>query len=163
MLKFCRISPMYRYSRPIHMQLPYNAAPTLISVLGHQLGPEGTLFRTLSQTQQANEDILFRIFVGKESLPATVGCIISPKQLDRFWTHFVMDFVYLYNFRVKDGSYEMSWKHTPTSRNRTSRHSAPKSFIRLSANSRKFPEFSQPLDTKGRGISLQKPLLLTST
>lgn len=44
--------------------------------------------------------------------------------------------------------------HTPTSRYRTSRHSAPKSFMRLSASSRRFPEFSHPLVTRGRGISL---------
>jgi len=44
---------------------------------------------------------------------------------------------------------------TPTSRNRTSRHSAPKSFIRFNASSRKLPEFSQPLLTRGRGISLE--------
>lgn len=47
-------------------------------------------------------------------------------------------------------------KRTPTSRYRTSRHSAPKSFIRCSASSRKFPEFSHPLVTSGRGISLPK-------
>lgn len=44
---------------------------------------------------------------------------------------------------------------TPTSRKRTSRHSAPKSFIRFSANSRRFPEFSDPEVTSGRGMSLQ--------
>ena len=43
---------------------------------------------------------------------------------------------------------------TPTSRNLTSRQTAPKSFMRLSANSRKFPEFSHPLVTRGKGISL---------
>ena len=45
---------------------------------------------------------------------------------------------------------------TPTSRNLTSRQTAPKSFMRLSANSRKFPEFSHPLVTRGKGISLQQ-------
>src|ERR1700728_3875363 len=43
---------------------------------------------------------------------------------------------------------------TPTSRYRTSRHSAPKSFMRFKASSRRFPEFSQPLVTSGRGMSL---------
>jgi hypothetical protein len=43
---------------------------------------------------------------------------------------------------------------TPTSRKRTSRHSAPKSFIRFRANSRRFPEFSDPEVTSGRGMSL---------
>ena len=42
---------------------------------------------------------------------------------------------------------------TPTSRYRTSLHSAPKSFIRASASSRKFP-FSTPDETRGMGISL---------
>ncbi len=48
--------------------------------------------------------------------------------------------------------------HTPTSRKRTSRHSAPKSFMRFNANSRRFPEFSQPLVTRGSGMSLS-PIL----
>jgi len=43
---------------------------------------------------------------------------------------------------------------TPTSRKRTSRHSAPKSFIRFRANSRRVPEFSDPEVTSGRGMSL---------
>ena len=43
---------------------------------------------------------------------------------------------------------------TPTSRKRTSRHSAPKSFMRFNASSRRFPEFSQPLVTSGSGMSL---------
>ncbi len=47
---------------------------------------------------------------------------------------------------------------TPTSRNRTSRHSAPKSFMRLSASSRRLPELSQPLVTNGSGISLDVQL-----
>jgi hypothetical protein len=41
---------------------------------------------------------------------------------------------------------------TPTSRKRTSRHSAPKSFMRASASSRRLP-FSTPDETSGIGIS----------
>lgn len=47
-------------------------------------------------------------------------------------------------------------RRTPTSRKRTSRHSAPKSFMRFRANSRRFPEFSQPLVTSGSGMSLSE-------
>jgi hypothetical protein len=44
---------------------------------------------------------------------------------------------------------------TPTSLYLTSRHSAPKSFIRARASSRRLP-FSTPDETNGMGISLRR-------
>ena len=59
--------------------------------------------------------------------------------------------------RTLDGWYTRTGtRRTPTSRKRTSRHSAPKSFIRFSASSRRLPEFSQPLETSGSGMSLSE-------
>lgn len=54
-------------------------------------------------------------------------------------------------------SASLTGKLTPTSRYRTSLHSAPKSFILAKASSRKFP-FSTPDDTRGMGISLSREL-----
>lgn len=45
-----------------------------------QLGPEW-LWGAAAQTQQANQDVLLRILVGQEGLPAAVGHIIPPHQL----------------------------------------------------------------------------------
>ena len=45
-----------------------------------QLRTEG-LRGAAAQTQQADQDVLFGILVGEESLPATVGHVVPPHQL----------------------------------------------------------------------------------
>lgn len=45
-----------------------------------QLRPEG-LRRAATQTQQADQDVLLRVLVGEEGLPAAVGRVVPPHQL----------------------------------------------------------------------------------
>lgn len=45
-----------------------------------QLRTEG-LWGAAAQTQQANQDVLFRILVGEEGLPAAISHIVPPHQL----------------------------------------------------------------------------------
>lgn len=45
-----------------------------------QLRTEG-LRGAATQTQQANQDVLLRVLVGKERLPATISHVVPPHQL----------------------------------------------------------------------------------
>lgn len=45
-----------------------------------QLRSEG-LRRAAAQTQQADQDVLLRVLVGEEGLPAAVGRVVPPDQL----------------------------------------------------------------------------------
>ena len=46
-----------------------------------QLGPEGEL-GALAEPQQTNQDVLFRVLVGQEGLPAAVGIVVPTNQLN---------------------------------------------------------------------------------
>ena len=95
MLEFGRIASMYWHGGPIHMQLTHNAAPSYISRFLHQLRTECPFLRAFPKTQQTNQNISFGIFIREESLPATIGGIIAPEELDGFRADFVVDFVEL--------------------------------------------------------------------
>jgi len=77
MLELGWIAAMYRNSCPINMELANNAASSCFGT--NELRPESTFLRTFPQSQQANENILFRIFVRQEGFPTSVGDIISAK------------------------------------------------------------------------------------
>ena len=77
------------------MQLPDDAASTLITFLLHQLWTECPLIRAFSQPQQPNQNIALWILVRQESLPPAIGSIIPPEKLNGFGPDFMMDFMNL--------------------------------------------------------------------
>lgn len=75
MLKLSRVPAAHGDYASVHVQLSHNGHPA------PQLKTEGFL-RALPQPQEANQNVLIRVFVGQERLPATVCNIISPHQLN---------------------------------------------------------------------------------
>jgi hypothetical protein len=69
------------------MQFPYDTASSLLFILSfsgefplYKLRSVCPLIGALPQPQQPNEDILLRILIGQESLPPSVGCVVSAKE-----------------------------------------------------------------------------------
>lgn len=90
MLKLAGVSAADRDDAAIHVQLADD---------GHapfQLRTEG-LRGAAAQTQQANQNVLLRILVGEEGLPAAVGHVIPPHQLHLNTHIFVSKCPELYN------------------------------------------------------------------
>ncbi len=75
MLELGRVSCMHRHSRAVYMQLSNQRRR-----LARELGSEG-LATALTESQQTNEDVLTRIFICKEGLPASVCDVVSSHQL----------------------------------------------------------------------------------
>lgn len=81
MLKLAGVSAADRDHAAVHVELSHD---------GHapfQLRPKG-LRRAAAQAEQADQDVLFRILVGQEGLPAAIGHVIPPHQL-HLNVHFV--------------------------------------------------------------------------
>jgi len=116
------------------------ADDTASSVNPSQFFAECAFLGTLSQSEQTDQDILLWIFIREESFPSPICGIISSKQLQRLRSHTLMDFGHLVkgasSLSAPRTAEERLFKTslTPTSRYRTSRQSAPKSFIRSKAN-----------------------------
>jgi hypothetical protein len=68
---------------------------TTSSVDSSQFLAECAFLGTLSQSEQADQDILLWIFIREESLPTPIRSIISSKQLQRLRSYTLMDFGHL--------------------------------------------------------------------
>jgi hypothetical protein len=77
------------------MQLPDNTASAMIAFLPDQLRSECPLLRAFPQPQQTDQNITLWILVRQEGLPTTIGSIIPPKEFDRLWPDFVVNFMNL--------------------------------------------------------------------
>lgn len=74
MLELAGISAAYRDDTAINVELADDGRASF------QLRTEG-LRGAAAQTQQADQDVLLRVLVGEESLPAAVSHIVPPHQL----------------------------------------------------------------------------------
>lgn len=74
MLELARVSAAHGHHAAVHMQLADDRHASF------ELRAEG-LRGAAAQPQQANQDVLLRILIGQERLPAAVGHIVSPYQL----------------------------------------------------------------------------------
>lgn len=74
MLELCWVACVYGHHTAINVQLPHNRTAPF------QLGSVRVL-GTFAKTQQANENVLFGIFVRKKRLPATIGAVVPADQL----------------------------------------------------------------------------------
>lgn len=89
------VSSVHRYSGAVYMELPHDARTTFCPIFMHKFWAKCSLFGALPEPKQSDEDITLRILVRKEGLPTTVRGIVPTQQLDRFWSNFVVDLVYL--------------------------------------------------------------------
>ena len=107
-LKLCRIAPVDRYRRAIHMQLSDDTAAPLVPP--HQLRPERAFVRTLAQSKEADEDISLRILVGQERLPTPICSVVPTEQFHGLRTDLVVYLVDLQDkLRKGCGSMRMPW------------------------------------------------------
>ena len=56
-----------------------------------QFADNGAAAAQAPQPQQADQDVLARVLVGQERLPAGVGCVVAPDQLDLLRLHLLMN------------------------------------------------------------------------
>lgn len=74
MLELAGVAAADRDDAAVDVELSDDGSPAF------QLRTEG-LRGAAAQTQQANQDVLLRVLVGKERLPATISHIVPPHQL----------------------------------------------------------------------------------
>ena len=91
MLELRWVPTVYWYRRAVHMKLSHNTAPAFVAVSPHQFRAERSLVRALSQTQQADEDVTFRVLIREERFPPAIGCVVPAQEFHRLGTDFVMD------------------------------------------------------------------------
>jgi len=87
-LELARIPSVHGHCGAIHVQLPDQTR-----LLSSELRAEGVRGATLPQSEQADQDILLRVLVGEEGLPATVGGVVAADEFDLRWTDLVLDLV----------------------------------------------------------------------
>mmetsp|Transcript_28206 Transcript_28206/g.66154 ORF Transcript_28206/g.66154 Transcript_28206/m.66154 type:complete len:223 (-) Transcript_28206:545-1213(-) len=77
-----------RHGCSVNMQLTYNGGGSLgyLGAEGHRTG--------LSQAQQSNENVFLWIFICEESLPPTVGYVVSSNQLHIFGVHLLVNLLH---------------------------------------------------------------------
>ena len=79
---------MHGHGRAVDVQLAHQAGG-----LAHELLAVGVPLGALSQAQQRDEDVLLRVLVGQEGLPAAVGGVVAAHELDLVRADFVLDLV----------------------------------------------------------------------
>lgn len=77
------------------MELPHDTRAAFCPTFTHKLWAKRPLVGAFSQPKQSDEDVALRVLIRKEGLPTAVRGIVSPQQLDRFRSNFVVDLVYL--------------------------------------------------------------------
>jgi hypothetical protein len=74
--------------------------PSIFDFTSNELRPERPILTAFAQSEQANQNVFFRIFIGEEGLPAAIRSIIAPKELNRCGPNFMVDLVYLKLFKM---------------------------------------------------------------
>ena len=81
-LVLARVPGMHGNCSAVHMQLPDDGAPA------HQLGLALLGWAShLPEAQQAHQDVLSGVLIGKEGLPALISRVVPPHELHLFWLH----------------------------------------------------------------------------
>lgn len=87
-LELARVPTVQGHGGAVHVQLADQTG-----LLARELGAEGVRGAALAEAEEADQDVLLGVLVGEEGLPAAVGGVVAPDELDLGGADLVLDLV----------------------------------------------------------------------